>query len=65
MEIPARSELKEYAEPVTAGALEEGKVYFSVQYADEDLHIPIIETWVFVGKNLRPGSPESVFIFRI
>src|SRR3954447_24674998 len=64
MDIPAKRELKEYAEPVTATALEEGKVYFSVQYADEGLLIPIIETWIFVGKNLRPGITEDCLYFQ-
>jgi hypothetical protein len=64
MEIRVKRELKEGAEPVTAYALEEGEVYFSVQYADEALLIPIIETWVFVGKNLRPGITGDCLYFQ-
>lgn len=30
-------ELKSYAEPVTPNLLTEGEVYFSVQFADEDI----------------------------
>jgi hypothetical protein len=37
-------ELKSYAEPVTPNLLTEGEVYFSVQFADEDMLIPIMET---------------------
>lgn len=37
------------AEPVSAGDLLEGKVYFSVQYADEALLLPVVETLVFTG----------------
>jgi hypothetical protein len=45
-------ELKSYAEPVTQDTLKAGEVYFSVQYADEDMLVPIMETWVFAGRNL-------------
>jgi hypothetical protein len=64
MGLPVTRELKSYAEPVTATALEEGKVYFSVQYADESLLIPIIKTWVFVGKDLQPGITEDCLYFQ-
>jgi hypothetical protein len=30
-------ELKEYAEPVSANELSEGKIYFSVNYVDDDM----------------------------
>jgi hypothetical protein len=41
--------------------LEQGKVYFSVQFADEDMLIPIMETWVFAGTNLDPERTISTF----
>jgi len=56
MRFEAR-ELKPYASPVTASALKEGEVYFSVQFADDEMLIPIVETWVFAGK--RPGPKEG------
>ena len=40
-------------------ALKVGEVYFSVQFADEDLLIPIMETWVFAGSNLDREGPGS------
>ena len=49
MRFPER-ELKPYAEPVLATDLNEGSVYFLVTFVDNDLHIPVIETLVFVGK---------------
>jgi hypothetical protein len=52
-------ELKPYAEPVSAGALREGEVYFSAQFADEGMIIPIMETWVFVGRNLDPEDADG------
>ena len=57
-------ELKSYAEPVTADLLEEGKVYFSVQFADSDMLIPIMETWVFAGRNLTRTMMRNVSIFK-
>ncbi len=57
-------ELKPYAEPVTANVLKEGEVYFSVQYADEDLLVPIIETWVYAGKKLDAEDVEEHLYFQ-
>ncbi len=46
-----------YAEPVSQNDLSEGDVYFSVQYADEALLSPIVETLVFIGtENDEDGS---------
>jgi hypothetical protein len=47
-----------YAEPVSAEGLQEGEVYFSVIFADEDMCIPIVETLVFIGK--KTGEDGSV-----
>ncbi len=43
-------EVPTYAEPVTAGDLKEGEIYFSVQFVDESLLLPILETLVFTGR---------------
>ena len=45
-------ELKPYAEPVNAQTLRQGEIYFSVQFADEEMLIPIMEAWVFAGRSL-------------
>lgn len=45
-------ELKDYAEPVSMDSLQIGQEYFSVQYADEAMLIPVVETWVYVGTDL-------------
>ena len=51
-----------YAEPVSAEDLREGEVYFSVQYADESLLLPIVETLVFTGvKKDEDGSVICCF----
>jgi hypothetical protein len=54
-------ELNPYAEPISATDLEEGQVYFAVNYVDDDLLIPTLETVVFVGKNLVPTEPGKVY----
>ena len=43
-------DLTTYAEPVSASALKEDHIYFSVQYIDEALLVPTVETLVFVGR---------------
>lgn len=54
-------ELKDYAEPVSMSALNEGSVYYSVNYLDEDLLIPILEPLVFVGRNLNPSDMGQLY----
>ena len=40
------------------------EVYFSVQFADEDLLIPIMETLVFAGRNLDREDLEERLYFQ-
>jgi hypothetical protein len=54
-------ELKDYAEPVSILGLNEGSVYFSVNYLDEDMLIPVMEPLVFVGRNLNPSDVGQVY----
>jgi len=51
-------DLKPYAEPVATSSLTEGQEYFSVQYADEDMLIPVIETWVYLGRDLEKAGKQ-------
>lgn len=53
--------LTPHAEPITAQELEEGAIYFSVNYVDEALLIPTMETLVFIGRNLEPGDRGQVY----
>jgi hypothetical protein len=62
MRFEAR-ELKSYAEPVTASQLREGEIYFSVQFADESMLIPIVGTWAFAGRNLDPEDEAGSLYF--
>src|SRR5215831_10098964 len=47
-------ELKPFAQPVDANDLKVGEVYFFLNYVDDNLLIPTMETVVFIGKNLEP-----------
>lgn len=57
-------DLKPYGQPVDAKVLEQGKVYFSVQFADDDMLIPIMEAWVFAGNNLNPEDTGNQLYFQ-
>ena len=54
-------ELKPYAEPVSASELREGTTYFAVNYVPDDMLIPIMETLVFIGRNLDTGDVGKVY----
>jgi len=60
MRFEAR-ELKPYAEPISAGDLQVGAIYFSVQFADDDMLIPIVEPLVFIGRHLTRDDQGSVY----
>jgi len=55
MRFEAR-ELKPYAEPVPEAELKEGSVYFAVNYFDDEMLIPNMETLVFAGRDLADGD---------
>jgi hypothetical protein len=54
-------ELKPYAEPVSERELKEGEIYFFVNFVDDEMLIPTMETVVFVGKNLDRGDTDRVY----
>lgn len=41
----------------------EGQVYFRVTYPDGSMSIPVIETFVFIGKNLSEEDSEDTWYF--
>jgi hypothetical protein len=57
-------DLKSFAEPVSANLLKSGEAYFSVQYADEHMLIPIVETWIFAGRGLSAEDGENRLYFQ-
>jgi hypothetical protein len=54
----------QFAVPVTADNLRSGEVYFSVSYVDEDLLIPVVETFVFLGRDFYKEDVDSLFFQR-
>lgn len=54
-------ELKSYAEPVSSSELREANVYFAVNFVDDEMLIPKMETLVFVGRNLEPDDVGKVY----
>jgi len=54
-------ELQPYSQPIKPEMLRQGRVYFSVTYADEDMRIPVMETLVFIGKNLDPSDAGLLY----
>lgn len=38
-----------------------GQIYFSVQFGDEDLLVPILEPLEFVGTNLHAGDVNQLY----
>jgi hypothetical protein len=47
--------------PVLKSELEEGNVYFFVNFIDEEMLVPAMEPFVFVGKNLEEGDVGRVY----
>ena len=60
MRFEAR-ELKPYAEPISARELREGIVYYFLNFVDEEMLIPTMETVVFVGRNLEADDDDRVY----
>ena|SRR5258708_4993207 len=46
---------------VAESELHGGSVYFSVQYLDDDMLLPVIETLVFLGRNLDSGDTGQLY----
>lgn len=60
MRFEAR-ELKSYAEPVSTSDLRKEEVYFTVQFADDKLLVPIVEPLVYLGRNLVEGDRDLYY----
>src|ERR1700730_2675079 len=54
-------ELKPHSEPVSAADLREGEAYLAVTYVDDEMLIPVMETLVFVGRNLEPQDVGEAY----
>ncbi len=54
-------ELKPYAEPVDEKELVEGGVYVALNFMDERMLVPVMETVVFIGRDLEAGDVDRVY----
>ncbi|HZE68521.1 MAG TPA: hypothetical protein VE135_03220 [Pyrinomonadaceae bacterium] len=54
-------ELSTSAEPVSSTELQPGEIYFAVNFVDHEMLIPIVETLVYIGRNLEPGDIGKVY----
>jgi hypothetical protein len=58
------------SEPVSPNSLREGTVYFSVGFVDREMLVPILEPFVFIGRNLTlevdfyPDEKEDRLFFQ-
>jgi hypothetical protein len=63
MRLHFERELPTYAEPVNADKLAIGETYFAVQYLDEDLLLPTVETLILTEKK-QGEDGKTVFCFQ-
>jgi hypothetical protein len=54
-------DLKPYAEYVPTNALKQGATYFYIRFIDNDLLVPVLEAFVFVGRNLEAEDERKVY----
>ena len=54
-------DLKAYAEYVADAELAEGSVYFRVSYLDEMSLVPMLQPFVFIGRNLNDDDENEVY----
>jgi hypothetical protein len=54
-------ELTEYSNPVSSDDLREGEIYFALNFSDAEMLVPLIETIVFIGRNLEPGDSSEAY----
>jgi hypothetical protein len=61
MESRLDRELKSYAEPINAADLQEGSIYFFVNFVDEEMLVPTMGTMVYIGENLESDDVNQVY----
>jgi hypothetical protein len=60
MQFEAR-ELPAYAEVVSPLELKEGSIYFSITFIDEEMLIPTMEAFVYIGRDLEPEDSGQLY----
>ena len=54
-------ELNPESEPAGVANLAEGEIYFLVEYVDDERLIPVLDTLVYLGRNLKAGDAGKVY----
>jgi hypothetical protein len=54
-------ELKPYVEHVRSEELREGEIYFRVIYLDDLTLVPMLQPYVFIGRDLDEGDEQQVY----
>ena len=54
-------ELPTHAVRASPAKLKEGSVYFSLNFIDREMLIPVMEAWVYVGRNLEPEDHGKLY----
>jgi len=54
-------ELKPYVEYVRRDELREGEIYFRITYLDDLTLVPLLEPYVFIGRDLDEGDKQQVY----
>lgn len=54
-------ELKPYVEHVRSDELREGEIYFRVIYLDDLTLVPMLQPYVFIGRDLDEGDERQVY----
>lgn len=54
-------DLPRAAEPVHSDQLSIGETYFNIAYADEAMTIPVMESLVYIGKNLDDDESDNLY----
>jgi hypothetical protein len=54
-------QLPTHAEPISSSDLREGSIYYALNYFDDKMLTPIMETVVFIGRDLEPGDSGQVY----
>ena len=56
-----KCELKTYVEYVRSYELREGQIYFRVIYLDDLTLVPMLQPYVFIGRDLDEGDEQQVY----
>lgn len=60
LHFPGR-DVPPYGEYASAASLVEGRVYYRMTYLDEELTIPDMQPFAFIGRNLRDGDEDHLY----